>query len=79
MTTSNNDSLTAETVILGHSSKDEQFVPRAGKRISSWLSIRHAHGVGRGIALMMTFRGTLIPLSMDEAKRLRAWLDGVIP
>lgn len=70
---------TSETVILGNSPKGQQFKKRAGKRISSWLSIRHGRGIGRGTSLIMNFRGTLIPLSMDEAKRLQQWLDGVIP
>lgn len=58
---------------------DQQFKPRLGKRISSWLSIRHGRTNLRGLTVFMTFRGQLIPLSMDEVKRLRDWLDGVIP
>lgn len=58
---------------------EQLFKPRPGKRISSWLSIRHGRTNLRGLTVFMTFRGQLIPLSMDEAKRLQIWLDGVIP
>ncbi len=60
--------------------EEERFKPRPGKRISAGLSIRHARTYRPpGSSLMMTWWGQLIPLSMEEAKRLRAWLDGVIP
>jgi hypothetical protein len=60
----------------------ERFLPHPGKRISSWLSIRHGRGrlCGNGQNVVMTYRrDTIIVLDMDEAKRLRAWLDSVIP
>jgi hypothetical protein len=63
-----------------HMTAEELFKPRPGKRISSWLSIRHGRGGRlRGRTVFMTFRGILIPVSIEEAKRLRDWLDGVIP
>jgi hypothetical protein len=59
--------------------RTQHFKPRHGKRISSWLSIRHGRANLRGKTVFMTFRGQLIPLSPDEARRLRDWLGGVIP
>lgn len=60
----------------------ERFRPHPGKRISSWLSIRHGRGIacGHGQTVVMTYRkDTIIVLDMGEAKRLRTWLDSVIP
>lgn len=65
-----------------HRTPEERFLPYPGKRISSWLSIRHGRGrlCGNGQNVVMTYRrDTFIVLDMDEAKRLRAWLDSVIP
>lgn len=73
------DHLTAEQVTLGNLSTEARFKDRPGKRISSWLSIRHGRTNLKGITVFMTFRGQLIPLSLDEAKRLHQWLEGVIP
>ncbi|HEX5461861.1 MAG TPA: hypothetical protein VFX20_17995 [Steroidobacteraceae bacterium] len=69
-----------ETVVLGDSPKDARFLPHPGKPINGWLRIRHGRGIGAGTTVTMTYRkDTLIILSMDDAKRLRAWLDAVIP
>lgn len=65
-----------------HRTPEERFRLYPGKRISSWLSIRHGrgHACGHGQTVVMTYRrDTIIVLDMDEAKRLRAWLNSVIP